>query len=161
MKQAIIDLTVNGDRYSTAVQAHLTLVELLRDVLHLTGTKLGCGTGDCGACTVNMNGRTVNSCLTLALEADGAEITTVEGIALSGTQLHPVQEAFVEHGASQCGFCTPGMVVSSVHMLERNGQPTEDQIRHGLAGNLCRCTGYTKIVDAIKAVADPGEGGEA
>ena len=136
MKQAIIHLRVNGDRYSPAVQAHLTLVELLRDVLHLTGTKLGCGTGDCGACTVNMNGKTVNSCLTLALEADGAEITTVEGIALSGTQLHPVQEAFVKHGASQCGFCTPGMVVSSVHMLERHAHPSEAEIRHGLAGSV-------------------------
>ncbi len=154
MKQRIISLTVNGDQYSLAVKPNLTLVEMLRDELHLTGTKLGCGTGDCGACTVFLNGRPVNSCLTLAMEVDGQAITTIEGIATSGTELHPVQRAFVNHGATQCGFCTPGMVMSSVDLLGRNPDADEAQIRHRLGGNLCRCTGYTKIVEAVKAVAD-------
>ncbi len=152
MQRTIVNLTVNGDAYCAAVTHNATLVELLRDELRLTGTKAGCATGDCGACTVLMNGRAINSCLTLALEAEGAQITTIEGIAPSGDELHPVQEAFVLHGAIQCGFCTPGMVVSSVELLENNPQPSEEEIRRGLDGNLCRCTGYTKIVDAIEAV---------
>jgi len=152
MKRAIVTLTVNGDRHSAAVDPNTTLAELLRDHLRLTGTKQGCGTGDCGACTVLPDGRAVNSCLTLALECEGAEVTTIEGIALSGAELHPVQRSFIAHGATQCGYCTPGMVVSAVDLLERNPAPTEAEIRHALAGNLCRCTGYTKIVEAIEAV---------
>lgn len=163
MEQKIISLTVNGDAYTLAVRPHWTLIEVLRERLHLTGTKLGCGSGDCGACTVIMDGVTINSCLTLAVEADGAELRTVEGLAPSGDELHPVQEAFITHGGTQCGFCTPGMVVSSVHLIENNPTPTESEVRHAIGGNICRCTGYTKIVDAVLAVgadnaAAAGEG---
>ena len=154
MKPRTITLTVNGDRYCLAVPPNLRLVDALRDELHLTGTKLGCGTGDCGACTVYLDGRPVNSCLTLAVEADGGEITTIEGLAPSGTELHPVQAAFIEHGASQCGYCTPGMVMSSAALLEREPAADEATIRHALGGNLCRCTGYTKIVEAVQACAE-------
>ncbi len=153
MQQKIIKLKVNGDCYTLAVSPHWTLVQVLREHLHLTGTKLGCGTGDCGACTVIMNGVTVNSCLTLAVEADGAELRTIEGIAPSGDELHPVQEAFITHGSSQCGFCTPGMVVSSVHLIEKNPTPSEPEVRHAIGGNICRCTGYTKIVEAVLAAS--------
>ena len=153
MKRAIVQLTVNGDRCFAVVSSSTTLAEMLRDELRLTGTKIGCGTGDCGACTVLLNGRSVNSCLTLALEADGAEVTTVEGIAPSGDELHPVQEAFVVHGAIQCGFCTPGMVVSAVELLQHSPDASEAEIRHALGGHICRCTGYTKIVEALEAVA--------
>jgi carbon-monoxide dehydrogenase small subunit len=146
-----ITLVINGDEYSVAVRPNRTLAEALRDDLRLTGTKVGCETGDCGACTVLLNGRPVNACLTLAVEADGQHVLTIEGIAPSGTQLHPVQHAMVEHGAIQCGFCTPGMVMSSVHLLERLPDATEEDIRHELGGNLCRCTGYTKIVDAVSS----------
>ena len=156
MKRAIVELTVNGDDYTVAVLPNTTLAEVLREELRLTGTKLGCGTGDCGACTVLMDGRSVNSCMTLALEAAGTRITTIEGLAPSGAELHPVQRAFVEHGAIQCGFCTPGMVLSSVHLLDLQPAPSEDEIRHALGGNLCRCTGYTKIVEAIAAAAEGG-----
>jgi carbon-monoxide dehydrogenase small subunit len=151
MKKRTIILVVNGDEHSLAVRPNRTLAEALRDDLRLTGTKVGCETGDCGACTVLLNGRPVNSCLTLAVEADGQEVRTIEGIAPSGTQLHPVQRALVEHGAIQCGFCTPGMVMSSVHLLERAPDVTEEDIRHELGGNLCRCTGYTKIVQAVSS----------
>jgi len=154
MRRALVHLTVNGDRYCVAVRSNTLLVELLRDHLRLTGTKVGCGTGDCGACTVFLNGRTVNSCLTLAVEADGGEITTIEGIASPAGELHPVQAAFIEHGATQCGFCTPGMVVSAVQLLRDEHRPSEECIRHAIAGNLCRCTGYTKIVEAIEAAAE-------
>ena len=153
MAQTLISFKVNGDRYSLAVESNLRLVDLLRDQLNLTGTKIGCETGDCGACTVLLDGRPVNSCLTLAVEAAGREVTTIEGLAPSGEELHPVQEAFVTHGAVQCGFCTPGMVMSSVHLLRTNAHPTEEEIRRGLDGNLCRCTGYAKIIEAIKAAS--------
>ena len=148
-----ITLRVNGDIYRIAVDPWRTLNEVLREDLNLTGTKLGCGSGDCGACTVLLDGRSVSSCLTLAVEADGREITTVEGIAPSGDRLHPIQEAFIEKGAIQCGFCTPGMEMSALHLLRQNPAPTEEEIRHHLSGNLCRCTGYNKIVDAIAACA--------
>jgi carbon-monoxide dehydrogenase small subunit len=161
MKRAIVHLTVNGDRCSAVVSPSTTLAEMLRDELRLTGTKVGCGTGDCGACTVLLNGRSVNSCLTLALEADGAEVTTIEGVAPSGEALHPVQEAFVRHGAVQCGFCTPGMIVSAVELLEHHPGASEAEIRHALGGHICRCTGYTKIVEAVEAVARGEQGGEA
>lgn len=152
MKQ-LIDVEVNGDRYRIAVDPWRTLNEMLREDLNLTGTKFGCGSGDCGACTVMVEGRSVSSCLTLAVEMDGKRITTVEGLAPSGEDLHPIQEAFVEKGAIQCGFCTPGMEMSALQLLKDNPAPTEDEIRAALAGNLCRCTGYAKIVEAIAVAA--------
>ena len=148
-----ITLRVNNDTYRVAVDSWRTLNEVLREELNLTGTKRGCGTGDCGACTVLVDGRSVNSCLTLAVEMEGREITTVEGLAPSGEELHSVQKAFIEQGAIQCGFCTPGMEMSALHLLSTNPNPSEQQIREGLSGNLCRCTGYTKIVEAISVTA--------
>jgi len=150
MKQ--VKLTVNGTSYELSVQPWEALVEVIRDNLGLTGTKEGCGLGECGACTVIMDGKTVNSCLVLAVEADGKQITTIEGLA-DGDKLHPIQEAFVEHGGLQCGFCTPGMIMSAKALLDENPNPTEEEIRRGIAGNLCRCTGYTKIIESIKATA--------
>ena len=144
-----ITLTVNGQTYETSVEPRKTLLAVLRDQLHLTGTKEGCSTGDCGACTVIMDGATYTSCLVLGIEADGREITTVEGIA-EGDRLHPVQEAYVKYGGLQCGFCTAGLIVSTAALLEENPDPTDEQIKTGLAGNLCRCTGYTKITEAVK-----------
>lgn len=154
MDEVAIQLTVNGDRYAAAVLPRMTLVELLRTELRLTGTKVGCGGGDCGACTVFVEGRPINACLTLAVEVDGKEVTTIEGIALSGDVLHPVQAAFIEKGATQCGFCTPGAVMTAVHLLSTEHRPDEARIRHVLGGNLCRCTGYNKIVEAIRAAAE-------
>lgn len=144
-----ISLTVNGDTYRLAVEAWRTLNEVLREDLNLTGTKLGCGSGDCGACTVIVDGKSVSSCLTLAIEMDGRQILTVEGLAPSGETLHPIQEAFIEKGAIQCGFCTPGMELSALNLLNTNPIPSDTQIRSAISGNLCRCTGYNKIVDAI------------
>lgn len=149
-----IEFRVNGDTYSVAVDPWRFLNEVLREDLNLTGTKLGCGSGDCGACTVIVDGRTVSSCLTLAVEMDGKEIITVEGLAPSGEALHPIQEAFIEKGAIQCGFCTPGMEMSALYLLNQNPTPKEEEIRAGLSGNLCRCTGYNKIVEAISAAAE-------
>lgn len=148
-----IRLTVNGDTYELAVDPWRTLNELLREDLNLTGTKLGCGTGDCGACSVLLDGRVVSSCLTLALEADGKELTTVEGLAPRGDELHPIQTAFIEQGAIQCGFCTPGMELAALFLLKHNPAPSEAEIRAALSGNLCRCTGYNKIVAAVAAAA--------
>jgi len=150
----MIKIRVNGDTYSLAIDPWRTLNEVLREDLNLTGTKLGCGSGDCGACTVMVDGRTVSSCLTLAAEVDGKDIITVEGIAPSGDELHPIQEAFIEKGAIQCGFCTPGMEISALYLLKRNPSPKEGEIRASLSGNLCRCTGYNKIVEAISAAAE-------
>ena len=144
-----IRTTVNGTDCDLSVEPRKTLLALLRDALNLTGTKEGCSTGDCGACTVLMNGETVPSCLVLAVEADGKEITTIEGLSQNG-ELHRVQSAIVELGGLQCGFCTPGVIMSTVKLLEENPKPNENEIRTALAGNLCRCTGYTKIVDAVK-----------
>jgi len=149
----LITLRVNGDTFTIAVDSWRTLNEVLREDLNLTGTKFGCGTGDCGVCTVLIDGKAVNSCLTLAVEADGKGITTVEGLAPSGEKLHPIQEAFIEKGAIQCGFCTPGMELSALYLLNRNPAPKEKEIRAALSGNLCRCTGYNKIVEAIAAAA--------
>ena len=144
-----ISLTVNGDTYNLAVEAWRTLNEVLREDLNLTGTKLGCGSGDCGACTVIVDGKSVSSCLTLAVEMDGRQILTVEGLAPSGETMHPIQEAFIEKGAIQCGFCTPGMELSALNLLKSNPRPSDTQIRSAISGNHCRCTGYNKIVDAI------------
>lgn len=148
-----IELKVNGDIYSLAVDPWCTLNEVLREDLNLTGTKLGCGSGDCGACTVLVDGRSVSSCLTLALEVRGKEIQTVEGLAPSGNELHPIQEAFIEKGAIQCGFCTSGMEMSASYLLGQNSSPTEQEIREGLSGHLCRCTGYIQIVEAVSEAA--------
>ena len=151
MKQQI-ETTVNGRLYALEVEPRKTLLAMLRDQLQLTGTKEGCSTGDCGACTVLLDGKPVTSCLVLAVEADGREITSIEGIVRNG-ELHPVQKALVEVGGMQCGFCTPGIVISAVSLLEGNERPSAEEIRRALAGNLCRCTGYTKIVEAVQAAA--------
>jgi aerobic carbon-monoxide dehydrogenase small subunit len=145
-----LHMTVNGDDLHMLVDTRRTLLEVIRDEIGLTGTKNGCGQGECGACTVLVNGEPVNSCLMLAHEAEGCEVLTIEGLARGGV-LHPVQEAFVAQGAIQCGFCTPGMVLSTVALLERNPEPTREEIMAGLRGNLCRCTGYVKIIDAVEA----------
>jgi carbon-monoxide dehydrogenase small subunit len=157
MKQQI-KLTVNGDEYSLAVEPWQTLNEVLREDLNLTGTKLGCGTGDCGACTVMVDGRTVSSCLTLAVSVNGKSVKTVEGLAPSGEELHPIQEAFVKTGAIQCGFCTSGMEMAALNLLSHNPSPSEKEIRAGLAGHLCRCTGYNQIVEAVSVAAETMKG---
>jgi aerobic carbon-monoxide dehydrogenase small subunit len=152
LKKQILSMTVNNEALDIAVSPNATLLEVLRDDLGFTGVKEGCAEGVCGACTVLMDGVPVRSCLTLALEADGAEIVTIEGLVSEGT-LHPVQQAFVERGAVQCGFCTPGMVLSSKALLDRSPTPTDDEIKAALAGNFCRCTGYAKIIDAVRTAA--------
>lgn len=146
-------LRVNGYLRELAVKPHQTLLEVLRGPLELTGVKEGCGLGECGACTVLMNGKPVNSCLVLALEADGSEILTIEGLAQGG-KLHPVQQAFVEKGAIQCGFCTPGMVMATVGLLKEKTKASREEIKKALIGNLCRCTGYVKIMEAVEAAQD-------
>jgi len=147
-----ITLTVNGDPYVVAVRSHHTLLQVLREQLGITSPKRGCENGECGACTVIMDGLPVSSCMVLAAEADGANIETAEGLAEEG-DLHPLQQAFLDHNAIQCGFCTPGMLMSSKALLDRTPHPSEDEIRHALVGNLCRCTGYVRIVDAVQDVA--------
>jgi carbon-monoxide dehydrogenase small subunit len=151
-----ITLTVNGKEYTVQVDAELRLVDLLRNHLRLLGTKEGCGKGECGSCTVLMDGKSVASCLVLAVQADGADIVTVEGLG-GGDALHPLQDAFIRHGAVQCGYCTPGMLMSAKYLLDTNPRPSREEIRAAIAGNLCRCTGYTKIIDAIQAVAEGRE----
>ena len=148
----IITLTVNDVFFEVAVEPRRTLAELLRYDLRLTGTKIGCSIGDCGACTVLLDGESVFSCLTLAVEADGRDVLTIEGVADDG-KLHPLQQAFVDVGAIQCGYCTPGMVLTALALLKRNPNPTEEDIRLALSGNLCRCTGYQKIVEAVQKAA--------
>lgn len=148
-----LKITVNNRPYRLSVPPHRTLLEIIREDLGLTGTKEGCGLGECGACTVLMDGKAVNSCLVLAAEADGKEITTVEGLA-DGDRLHPIQQAFVDHGGLQCGFCTPGMIMSAKALLDENPHPTEEEIKQAISGNLCRCTGYTKIIESIRAAAE-------
>jgi len=148
----LIELQVNGETYAVPVSPRDLLVDVLRKKLGLTGTKKGCGQGDCGACTVLVDGEPVLSCLTLAIACRGKKITTIEGLAENG-RLHPLQQSFVDHGAIQCGFCTPGMILSAKALLDRNPAPTEGEIKRGLAGNLCRCTGYKKIVEAVGAAA--------
>jgi carbon-monoxide dehydrogenase small subunit len=149
----LITLTVNQKEYELAVSPNMALIDLLREELNLMGTKEGCGIGECGACTVLLNGKAVSSCVMLAVEADGCEIQTIEGLETEDG-LHPIQEAFVEHGAIQCGFCTPGMVLSAKGLLDKNPHPSEEEIRTAISGNLCRCTGYQKIVEAIKSVSE-------
>lgn len=144
----LISLTINDTPYELAVRPNQTLADFLRYELGLTGTKKGCEMGECGSCTVLMDGRPVNSCLVLAVQADGRKVLTIEGVAPDGG-LHPLQKAFVEHGAVQCGFCTPGMILSSKALLDRRPKPTETEVRTALSGNLCRCTGYQKIVEAV------------
>lgn len=150
MKQ-ILQLKVNGQIYDLLVDSHWTLLEALRGQLGLTGCKEGCSLGDCGCCTVLLDGMPFLSCLVLAVEARGRDVLTIEGLAQNG-RLHPLQEAFVQHGAVQCGFCTPGMILSAKALLDRNPRPAEAEVREAIAGNLCRCTGYAKVVEAILAV---------
>ena len=152
MKQQV-SITVNGTTHTSEVEPRLLLVHYLRDVLDLTGTHVGCDTSQCGACTIQMNGDAVKSCTVLAVQADGADIMTIEGLAQGG-ELHPIQEGFWEMHGLQCGFCTPGMIMTSVNLLKNNPNPTEAEIRHGLEGNLCRCTGYQNIVKAIQYAAE-------
>ncbi len=147
----LLCLNINDKEYEVAVEPNQTLVDLIRYELGLTGTKKGCEMGDCGSCTVIMDGKPVNSCLVLAMQADGKKITTIEGVE-TDDGLHPIQKSFVEKGAIQCGFCSPGMILSGSALLERNPKPDEDDIRKAISGNLCRCTGYQKIVEAIKSV---------
>ena len=150
-----VDVTVNGERREADVEARLLLVHWLRDELGLTGTHVGCDTTNCGACTIHMDGEAVKSCTVLAAQADGAEVTTIEGLS-GGDGLHPMQAAFMDKHGLQCGFCTPGMIMAAVDLLNRNPNPSDEEIRHGLEGNLCRCTGYHNIVEAVKSVAGSG-----
>ncbi len=148
-----ITLVVNKKSCEIVVEPNRTLAQVLREDLGLLGTKIGCNIGDCGACTVILDGRAVNSCLVLAVQVNGSEITTIEGVS-DGKDLHPIQQAFIEHGAIQCGFCTSGMILSAKSLLEKNSDPSEPEIRSALSGNLCRCTGYQKIVEAVHLAAE-------
>ena len=152
--QKILPFTVNGDAVTVRAESHWSLLRVLREELRLTGAKEGCGVGECGACTVLVDGAAVNACLYPAFEAEGKSVTTIEGVCGPDGDLHPIQRAFVEKGAVQCGYCTPGMVLSAKALLDRVRRPTEDQIRTALAGNICRCTGYTQILDAVRAAAE-------
>jgi carbon-monoxide dehydrogenase small subunit len=158
-KRQATRITVNGVAHGYEVEPRLLLVHFLRDVLNLTGTHVGCDTGQCGACTVLMNGQAVKSCMVLSMQADGASITTVEGLAQDG-QYHPMQQAFWERHGLQCGFCTPGMMLAAICLLRDNPNPTDDQIREQLEGNLCRCTGYQNIVAAVRAAAEAMRSGQ-
>jgi len=148
-----VTVTVNGEVHEADVESRLLLVHFLREVLNLTGTHIGCDTTSCGACTVRLNGRAVKSCTVFAVQADGGDLLTVEGLAQNG-KLHPIQQAFTEKHGLQCGFCTPGMMISAVALLERNPHPTEEEIRWGISGNLCRCTGYVNIIKAVQQAAE-------
>ena len=147
-----LDFILNGEACHTEIPEDATLLNVLRDILHLTGTKEGCGEGDCGACTVLVDGRSVNSCLFPAVQAEGCQVMTIEGVE-AHPELARIQKAFVDYGAVQCGFCSPGMIMSTVALLQKNPKPTEEEIRRGLSGNICRCTGYQAMVDAIQSLA--------
>lgn len=149
----VIEFTLNGNVVSAEVESHKMLLEVLRDTFELTGTKEGCGQGECGACTVLIDGVSVNSCLYPVFEVEGKSVTTIEGLVGEGGKLHPIQEAFVENGGIQCGFCSPGMILSAKALLDENARPSEDEIKKGISGNLCRCTGYVQIIDSIKDAA--------
>ncbi len=151
-KSVNVNLNVNGRDYPVAVKPHWTLLQVIREQIGLTGTKCGCAAGECGACTVLADGKPILSCLTLAAQAEGKKITTIEGLSV-GAKLHPIQEAFVKHGAIQCGFCTPGMILSAKALLDENPDPTEAEVREAISANLCRCTGYIKIVEAVLSAA--------
>lgn len=151
-KEFAVSVKVNGQQYERRIDPRMLLVDFLRDELGLTGTHIGCDTGHCGACTVMLNGVTVKSCLLLAAQVNNSELKTIEGVAANG-KLHPIQEAFLEHQALQCGYCTPGMILSSIFLLQRNSNPSEEEIKRGIEGNLCRCTGYLNIVKAVKAAS--------
>ena len=153
MSQITVTLTVNGQSHTLAVVPRELLIHVLRERLHLTGAHIGCETSHCGACTVDMNGQSVKSCTVFAAQADGADILTIEGLAAADGSLHPLQEKFREHHGLQCGYCTPGMITRAYRLLKENPNPSEEEIRHGMAGNLCRCTGYQNIVAAIAAAA--------
>jgi aerobic carbon-monoxide dehydrogenase small subunit len=148
----IATFTVNGDPHEIAIEPHYLLIEVIRDILGLTGTKHSCGVGNCGACTVLVDGEPVLACMTLALAARDKQVLTIEGLSRDG-KMHPLQEAFVNYGAIQCGYCTPGMILTAKALLDRNPNPTEAEVRHALSGNICRCTGYVKIVEAVLAAA--------
>ena len=154
MPKMVLEFTLNGEPTELLVQTYHTLLETIRENAGLTGAKEGCGTGDCGACTVHVDGKPVASCLVLAMQVRGKNVRTVEGLASSDGSLHPVQDAFVKHGVPQCGFCIPGMIMSAAALLEESPAPTPEEIRLGIAGNLCRCTGYTKMVAAISEAAE-------
>ena len=153
MSKQTIHIKINGETQEVAVEPHWTLLETVREQLALTGSKEGCGTGDCGACSMIVDGKLITSCLMLAPEADGSEVLTIEGLARNG-ELHPVQQSFIEAGGVQCGYCTPGMIMATKALLDRNSRPTLEDVRLGLAGNLCRCTGYAKIYEAVLAAAE-------
>ena len=155
--ERIVRLDINDETYEVIVRPRESLLDVLRNKLGLTGTKIGCNEGDCGACTVIMNGRIVNACLVFAVEAEGQKIMTIEGLA-KGPELHPLQQAFIRYGGFQCGYCTPGMLLSAKALIDENPDPTEEEIRRGISGNLCRCTGYTKIVESIKEAAQVMKG---
>ena len=157
MSQHTIELTVNGEAVTASVAAAGFLCDLLRDHRDVSGTKRGCETGTCGACSVLVDGQVVKSCLSLAVQADGRSVTTIEGLA-QGEQLHPLQESFMQCGGLQCGYCTPGFIMASCALLAHNPQPTVDEVRHGLSGNICRCTGYTQIVESVMAAAEKPHG---
>lgn len=156
----VISFVLNGNQMELGVESHWTLLYLLREHLELTGTKSGCESGECGACTVLVNGNAVNSCLFPAMEIEGTTVITIEGIAKPSGELHPLQRAFMEHGAVQCGFCTPGMIMAAKALLAENPNPTEDEIRHAIAGNICRCTGYVQIIKAITVASQAAAQGE-
>ena len=151
-----ISFVLNGEAVGTEVEPHWTLLYLLREVMGLKGTKEGCGHGECGACTVIVDGKAVNSCLFPAIEAGGCSVKTIEGLTAKDGSLHPLQVAFIEHGAVQCGFCSPGMIMSAYALLDENVRPTDDEIKEGIEGNLCRCTGYVQIIEAIKSAVGGG-----
>ncbi len=153
MPKLAVSFRVNGEPYELEIEPHRTLLEVVREDLRLAGAKEGCGTGDCGSCSMIVDGRLVTSCLLLAAEADGSDIVTIEGLAQDG-RLHPLQQAFIDHGAVQCGFCTAGIILAAKCLLDENPHPSEEEIRRAIAGNLCRCTGYSKIVQAIAAAAE-------